>query len=108
MNPLTSATIFSVVLSLTGCQSWVVAPGGGNVLRLPAGYTQEKAVELNVLKEDELQRAKCAPMINQGKLLGCAFWTYDGKKCQIYVTEGTSQEVLGHELRHCYEGAFHP
>jgi hypothetical protein len=38
-------------------------------------------------------------------LLGCAI--YNKKVCRIVTGKTTSMEILGHELRHCFEGKFH-
>ena len=40
--------------------------------------------------------------------LGCATVSTDGKSCTIYTNKHTSHEILGHEIRHCFQGAFHP
>lgn len=33
---------------------------------------------------------------------GCTWRTNDFKTCKIWATEDVSDEVLGHELRHCF------
>ena len=40
--------------------------------------------------------------------LGCATVTADGETCTIYTNKHTSHEILGHEIRHCFQGNFHP
>jgi hypothetical protein len=35
----------------------------------------------------------------------CTFW--EGKSCTIYVGPTTNNDILGHEMRHCLQGAFH-
>jgi hypothetical protein len=42
-------------------------------------------------------------------VLACAFWDHDpgDSRCRIYTSLDTSIESLGHELRHCFQGAFH-
>jgi len=40
-----------------------------------------------------------------GELRGCAVFT--PKTCVIYTKQITSLANLGHEMRHCYEGAWH-
>jgi hypothetical protein len=44
----------------------------------------------------------------------CSFWDdkrdWSGKlkrTCQIYTTKKTNNDTLGHEVRHCYQGAYH-
>jgi len=41
----------------------------------------------------------------RGKIRACAKWT--SKSCTIYTAPETSHAILGHELRHCFEGHFH-
>ena len=39
---------------------------------------------------------------------GCAVWKEDFSQCTIITSTNTSTHILGHELRHCFEGNFHP
>ena len=39
------------------------------------------------------------------EVVGCAVVSKD--KCTIYTFVYTTEEILGHELRHCFYGAFH-
>lgn len=36
---------------------------------------------------------------------GCAYW--NGDKCIIITDKKTSLHTLGHEIRHCFQGAWH-
>jgi hypothetical protein len=40
---------------------------------------------------------------------GCAFWKEHlfGHQCIIYTAKKITLEILGHEIRHCFMGAFH-
>jgi len=38
-------------------------------------------------------------------ILGCA--EMDRNWCKIYTNKNTTMTVLGHELRHCFEGYWH-
>ena len=38
---------------------------------------------------------------------GCAIWNKDHSKCVIITSNNTDTHILGHELRHCFEGQFH-
>lgn len=43
-------------------------------------------------------------------LQACSFWAYDssgGGKCTIITSKTTTMGTLGHETRHCFQGAFH-
>jgi TRAP-type C4-dicarboxylate transport system permease small subunit len=39
--------------------------------------------------------------------VACAVWTVAKKHCTIITTPNPNHVVLGHELRHCFEGHFH-
>lgn len=38
-------------------------------------------------------------------LNACAFW--EDKKCTIIVGPKVNNDILGHEVRHCFQGNFH-
>jgi hypothetical protein len=38
-------------------------------------------------------------------LQACSFWTHS--TCYIVVPKLTNNDMLGHELRHCFQGNFH-
>lgn len=39
--------------------------------------------------------------------MACAFWNVRRKECTIVTPMVTGYNYVGHELRHCFEGAFH-
>jgi hypothetical protein len=39
--------------------------------------------------------------------MACAFWNVRRKECTIVTPPQTGYNYIGHELRHCFEGAFH-
>jgi hypothetical protein len=39
--------------------------------------------------------------------MACAFWNVRRKECTIVTPLTTGFNYVGHELRHCFEGAFH-
>jgi hypothetical protein len=41
-------------------------------------------------------------------IIACAVRFLDGQACVIYTARRLSLAVLGHEIRHCFEGAWHP
>ena len=40
-------------------------------------------------------------------IIACAVRFLDGRACVIYTAKRLSLAVLGHEVRHCFEGAWH-
>ncbi len=41
------------------------------------------------------------------RYLGCAHWQPSAQKCTVFVPPNIENVILGHEVRHCFEGAFH-
>lgn len=39
--------------------------------------------------------------------MACAFWNVRRKECTVITPVVTGYNYVGHELRHCFEGAFH-
>lgn len=39
--------------------------------------------------------------------MACAYWNVKRGECTVVTPEVTGYNYLGHELRHCFEGAFH-
>ena len=39
--------------------------------------------------------------------MACAIWYVPGKECTVITSNKVSHAVLGHEVRHCFEGHFH-
>lgn len=39
--------------------------------------------------------------------MACAYWNVVRKECTIVTPFETAFNYVGHELRHCFEGAFH-
>jgi hypothetical protein len=40
-------------------------------------------------------------------VVACSVWTVANRRCTIITTPNTSHVVIGHEVRHCFEGHFH-
>lgn len=40
-----------------------------------------------------------------GPLTACSFWW--GETCKIYTAKQATMHEVGHEVRHCFQGAWH-
>ena len=41
-------------------------------------------------------------------VFACSFWNEGGsRRCTIFLGKKTNMHQLGHEVRHCYQGAWH-
>ena len=47
------------------------------------------------------------PVTPTSRPMACAFWNVRRKECTIVTPMTTGFNYLGHEIRHCFEGAFH-
>ncbi|WP_396432705.1 hypothetical protein [Limnohabitans sp.] len=47
------------------------------------------------------------PMSLGTRVMACAFWNVRRNECTIVTPLKTGYNYVGHELRHCFEGAFH-
>lgn len=47
------------------------------------------------------------PVTPTSRAMACAFWNVRRKECTIVTPMETGYNYLGHELRHCFDGAFH-
>jgi hypothetical protein len=47
------------------------------------------------------------PVTPTSRPMACAFWNVRRKECTIVTPLVTGFNYVGHELRHCFEGAFH-
>jgi len=61
---------------------------------------------------DNVQAACNAETVRRGykafsyAIDACSFWK--GNVCVVYSEKKTTQHTLGHEVRHCFAGSFHP
>ena len=39
--------------------------------------------------------------------IACAIWSVNTQECTIITARQVNHVTLGHELRHCFEGAYH-
>jgi hypothetical protein len=47
------------------------------------------------------------PISFASRPMACAFWNIKRNECTVVTPEVTGINYVGHELRHCFEGAFH-
>ncbi|WP_197275334.1 hypothetical protein [Limnohabitans sp. 63ED37-2] len=47
------------------------------------------------------------PVTPTSRPMACAFWNVRRKECTVVTPLVTGYNYVGHELRHCFEGAFH-
>ena len=96
-----------LVVALTGCGATMppvpAAPANHNIAFTATDKHVEKLV--NWVAVDDIN-AVCQQFIEKGKkILGCSRFT--NSKCTVYTGRNTDLAILGHEIRHCFEGHWH-
>lgn len=100
------------VLLLSACQT-MQPPAVDTVRFTPAQVKQRNIAEPKVkylVRSDGYEycaRITGIPVTPTSKPMACAFWNTRRRECSIITPEETGYNYLGHELRHCFEGAFH-
>lgn len=78
---------------------------------LPAEQRQMAAPKVNFLARKDgyeyCSRITGIPITPNSRPMACAFWNVRRGQCTIVTPELTGFNYIGHELRHCFEGAFH-
>ena len=104
------------VVMLTACES-MPQDKHANEMKvfqpLPVEQRIMPVVKLRWLVREDV-RQYCARAIQMGQEqafitppLACAVWNKSTQECTIVTGTTTSHVVLGHEVRHCFEGHFH-
>lgn len=101
-------------LLLTGCETATIRPPQVDTVRfVPAAENKrvlsEPKVKYLVRKDGYEYCARITGMAITpvSRPMACAFWNVRRKECTIVTPTLTGYNYLGHELRHCFEGAFH-
>jgi len=98
---------------LSGCVATMTPPKVDQVRFVPMPREQRTIDEPRVKflpREDGHEycaRITGIPVTPSAKPMACAFWNVRRKECSIVTPLTTGYNYLGHELRHCFEGAFH-
>lgn len=78
---------------------------------LPADQRQIEAPKVRYFARKDgyeyCSRITGIPIGPNSRAMACAFWNVRRKECTVVTPELTTYNYIGHELRHCFEGAFH-
>ena len=101
------------MLTLSGCVATFTPPAVDLVRFTPVESNKRNIVEPKVkylVRADGYEycaRITGLPVTPTSRPMACAFWNTKRKECSIVTPVETGFNYLGHELRHCFEGAFH-
>ena len=97
--------LLGLFLSVSAVRADVLLPGEDDLIFKTQPKHVQKYIQWIIV--EDLEQACYGKPKNpgDGELRGCAKFT--PKTCVIYTKRITSLANLGHEMRHCYEGAWH-
>lgn len=112
-----SLILLVMSMTLTACQTMTGSVSSHELEQFtPLTAKQRIMNEVKVrwdVREDVAEH--CAKVMKLGpdqayfaRPLACAIWNRKLQECTIVTGAQTSHLALGHELRHCFEGHFHP
>lgn len=92
-NAIALATLLPVLLTSCGKE-------------YPEDITGTKTVLVRLTRRPDAG-AECARRTGIEQSIACATYTKDGTFCEIVMQPDASNEDLGHEARHCFDGNWH-
>jgi hypothetical protein len=95
----------AIMLTLSGCSSLVIE---NQHVKAELGKDTSQVTWIR-LPFNELQKvcSRAYKHIESNPYQACAVWSPNRKLCYIYTGLETTHQILGHELRHCFQGNFH-
>lgn len=84
-------------LLLTGCDTFI-----------PNLKTKSTIITWNIVEDaNKVCKEKGVKVPNDHQIIGCATFYPNMIHCEIYTNKKTTLDILGHEIRHCFEGHWH-
>lgn len=103
-----------VAVFLLGCETVTLTPPKVDQVRfspMPAAKRTIAEPKVKYLPRHDgfeyCSRITGVPITPTSRPMACAFWNVRRQECTIVTPMSTGYNYLGHELRHCFEGAFH-
>jgi hypothetical protein len=106
--------VFFIGLFLTGCETTTMRPPQVDTVRFAPMPDAKRVIAQPKVKylvrpdgHEYCARITGIPVTPTSKPMACAFWNVRRKECTVVTPVVTGYNYVGHELRHCFEGAFH-
>ena len=93
------------LLVLSGCATSQTPNPVYNIQFEAQPNLPEKSIRWVVIEDISRFCQSKMPLIGNQRVLACS--EYNNRACTIYTGRVTDMAIVGHELRHCYEGAWH-
>ncbi len=105
--------LFCAVFLLAACETTTMRPPQVDMVRfVPMPEPQRVIVQPKLkylVRQDGYEycaRITGIRITPTSRPMACAFWNVRRKECTIVTPVVTGYNYVGHELRHCFEGAF--
>jgi hypothetical protein len=105
---------FLAMMSLVGCETATMRPPQVDMVRFEPRPDANRIIQdpkiKYLVRQDGYEycaRITGIPVTPTSRPMACAFWNVRRKECTIVTPLITGYNYVGHELRHCFEGAFH-
>lgn len=92
---------------LTGCASMLTIPSEGRFDALPSA--PEMRITWRAVDDPTAACKALFPMAMayHPVIAACAGWDAAKRECTVVTGLVTTHQILGHEVRHCFQGDFH-
>ncbi len=105
-------SLMAFSLLLAGCSHMVIMPAEEykyfepkqqslrtiEVPKISFSFTEDPAIVCEAL---------VGKLRSNERYLGCAHWRLPEQTCTVFIPPDSKNIILGHEVRHCFEGRFH-
>jgi hypothetical protein len=106
MNIVKTTMAMLAAMLLQGCTTLVTMPAESAFK--PNPQASEMLVTWVVSDDPTSECKRLAPKLQMHPLIpACAKWSRTAGTCTVVTATTTSHQILGHEVRHCFEGHFH-
>ncbi|MEY3638336.1 MAG: hypothetical protein RIR68_1469 [Pseudomonadota bacterium] len=106
--------VWMTALCLSGCETTTMRPPQVDTVRFTPMPESKRVIAQPKIKylvrQDGYEycaRITGIPVTPTSRPMACAFWNVRRKECTVVTPLVTGYNYVGHELRHCFEGAFH-
>jgi hypothetical protein len=99
------AIVFILVVFLSGC-AFLMLGTPFQAMDISKRITNSTVVTWELVDDVDATCRKIIPPVEEDTTIyGCTQWSTNS--CKIYTGRTTTVAILGHELRHCFEGNWH-
>ena len=105
---MSNRLVLNLVLALFASSSLAqsIPPAGKHDLEFTAQPAyQIKRVEWVVVDDIDEACRGMSPLMEGRRFVGCT--QFNSTSCRVFTGRNTTLSILGHEIRHCFEGHWH-